>query len=65
MAAFLTLDVRRAHAALAFSQATFGHATARAWPRPMLAARWQMAPDGRLTCRWQTVGSAPFGIPPD
>jgi hypothetical protein len=71
MAAFLTRDVLRAHAALAFSQATFGHATACAWqrsatrPRPILGARWQMAPDGRLTCRWQTVGSTPFGIPPD
>jgi hypothetical protein len=71
MAAFLTVDVLRAHAALASSQAMFGHAAAAARPRsatrprPILGARWRAAPDGRLTCRWQTVGSTPFGIPPD
>jgi hypothetical protein len=57
MAAFLTIDMLRAHNAPVFPHATFG--------RPVLGARCLVAPDGRLTCRWQMGGSAPFGIPPD
>ena len=65
MVAFLTVDVLRAPAAPAFPHAMFGHMAASVSPRPMLGARWLVAPNGRLTCRRQTGGSTPFGIPPD
>jgi len=69
MAAFLTVDVLRAHAAPVFPRAPFWRASEPAWLRPAprhgLTARWRVAPDGRLTCRWQTDVSAPFGPPPN
>lgn len=69
MAAFLTTDglrVRTArfrlgcapHPAVALS----GPHKA---PRPVLTARWSVACDGRVACRWQTDVAAPFGPPPD
>lgn len=68
MAAFLTVDVLRAHAAPGLPQAVIDRVPARPFPalppRPVLTARWLVAPDGRLTCRWQTDVSAPFGPRP-
>ena len=58
MAAFLTVDVLRAHAAPCLPLGTFGRAGNFAWPhrslrrRPVLIMRWLIAPDGRLTCRF-------------
>jgi hypothetical protein len=57
MIAFLTVNVLRAPDAPAFPHAMFG--------RPVQGARWLLAPDGQLTCRWQTGGSALLDIPPD
>jgi hypothetical protein len=71
MAAFLSVDVLRAYAAPVFPRVPFWHAHEPAWSRPasgrrpVLTARWLVAPDGRLTCRWQTDVSAPFGPPPN
>jgi hypothetical protein len=70
MAAFLTVDVLRAHAASACLLDALPWGREPAWPRPpqprpMLSAQWLVAPDGRLACRWQTRVSAPFGPPPD
>jgi hypothetical protein len=86
MAAFLKLDVLRAHAVPGLPQGVLDDATAHPFPtalsfpttlasptsppfaasspRPVLTACWLAAPDGRLTCRWQTDVSAPFGPPP-
>jgi hypothetical protein len=70
MAAFLTVDALRAHAVPAFPHAAFGPAgnpvplRPAARPRPALTAHWVVAPDGKLTCRWQTDGFARFGPPP-
>ena len=70
MTAFLTTNVLRAHAAPDFPPAGFAHSPAPARPlparlqRPVLTARWLVAPDGRLTCRWQTDASAPSEPPP-
>jgi hypothetical protein len=70
MAAFLAVDVLRANAVPALPRVTSDHRHEPAWlrpaaePRPVLTAHWLMAPDGRLTCRWQTDVSAPFGPPP-
>lgn len=70
MAAFLAIDVLWAHAVPIFpcTAPDFGYEPSwprsAAEPRPVLTARWLMAPDGRLTCRWQTDVSAPFGPPP-
>jgi hypothetical protein len=73
MAAFLKVDVLRAHAVPVLPRAVLGHAPARPLPptpprptppRSVLTAHWLVAPDGRLTCRWQTAVSAPFGPPP-
>jgi hypothetical protein len=73
MAAFLKVDVLRAHAVPALPQAVLAHAPARPFlptpprptpPRPVLTARWLIAPDGRLTCRWQTDAAAPHDPPP-
>lgn len=70
MAAFLTVDVLRAHAVPAFRYVPLVHGRASARPRPasqsrpVLVARWLVAADGRLICRWQTDVSAPFGPPP-
>jgi hypothetical protein len=69
MAAFLTVDVLRAHAAPAFPCASFWranepvspHPTPR--PRPVLTAQWLVAPDGRLTCWWRTDVPASSGPP--
>jgi hypothetical protein len=57
MVAFLKVDMWRAYDALAFARTMFGC--------PMLGTRWMVAPDGRLTCRWQTDGAALLDIPPD
>jgi hypothetical protein len=57
MIAFLTVDMLRAHDVPVFPRDILG--------RPVLGARWLLAPDGQLTCRWQTGGSAPLDIPPD
>ena len=71
MAAFLTVDVLRAHSAPAFPPGPLGPVgqTACTRPasrrRPVLHAHWQLGPDGRLTCRWQTDVSVPHGPPPD
>ncbi len=69
MAAFLTVDVLRAHAAPDFPRALFGHAPARPFAAPppgaALTARRRVAPDGRPTCRRRTDVSAPFGPPPN
>jgi hypothetical protein len=66
MAAFLTVDVLRAHAAPCLPLGTFGRAGNFARPRrrPVLIMRWLIAPDGRLTCRWRSGVSAFFGPPP-
>jgi len=70
MAAFLKLDVLRTHAVLDLPRAVLDDAPARPFPppplgaptsRPVLTARWLAAPDGRLTCRWQTDAAAPQG----
>jgi hypothetical protein len=69
MAAFLTVDFLRAHAASEHPNAVFGQPGRPLWaapapqPRPRLVARWLVAEDGRLTCRWQIDASAPFGPP--
>jgi hypothetical protein len=64
MAAFLTSDVLRAHAAPALSFVLSDHADEPAWPRAALFARWLVTTDGRLTCRWQTDIPARFGPAP-
>jgi hypothetical protein len=67
MAAFLKVDVLRAHAVPDLPRTVLGHAPARPFPppsRPVLTARWLVAPDGRLTCRWQADPSTPHGPPP-
>jgi hypothetical protein len=70
MAAFLAVDVLRAQAVPVFPRVTPDHGHEAPWlrpvaePRTVLTAHWVMAPDGRLTCRWQTDVSAPFGPPP-
>jgi hypothetical protein len=59
MTAFLNVDVLRAHAA----PIDLREALRRAGiSRP--EARWLVAHDGRLTCRWQTNDPAPE-FPPD
>jgi hypothetical protein len=72
MAAFLKLDVLRAHAVPDLPLAVRDHVPARPFPpppfatapvRPALTARWLVAPDGRLTCGWHT-DAAPNGPPP-
>jgi hypothetical protein len=71
MASFLQVEFLRAHAAPELPAAVFdqaGQAAARnvaAPARKVLTARWIIAPDGRLTCRWQADLSAPFRPPPD
>jgi hypothetical protein len=64
MAAFLKVDLLRAHAVPDLQRTVLGHAPARPFPRPMLTARWLLAPDGRLICRWQVDLSTPHGPPP-
>ena len=68
MAAFLKVDVLRAHAVPDLPRAVLGHAPARPFPptppRPVLTARWLIAPDGRLTCRWQIDTAALHDPPP-
>lgn len=67
MAAFLKLDVLRAHAVPDLPQSVLGRMPARPFPppsRPVLTARWLVAPDGRLTCHWQVDLSIPHGPPP-
>lgn len=71
MAAFLTVDNLRAPVWRAVQPIAHDRAGERARPRPVprscpvLAARWLVAPGGRLICRWQTEIFAPFGPPPD
>ncbi len=70
MAAFLTVDVLRAHAASVFPCASFWRASEPTpphpapRPRPVLTAQWLAGPDGRLTCRWQMESPASSGPPP-
>jgi hypothetical protein len=69
MAAFLKVDILRAHAASVCLPDAFGLTREPLWPRPeqrraVLTAQWLVAPGGRLACRWQTSVSAPFGPPP-
>jgi len=67
MAAFLTVDMLRAHAMPALPCNPHDPAARprpAAEPRPVLAGRWIVASDGRLSCRWQTDVSDPFGPPP-
>jgi hypothetical protein len=64
MAAFLTVDLLRAHATPVFPHDAPGHADEAARRRPVLVMRWLVAPDGRLICRWRTDVSASFGSPP-
>jgi hypothetical protein len=56
MTAFLTINVLRAHLAPLRLRDSLRRADA---PRPALSTRWQIAPDGRLTCRWQADDPAP------
>lgn len=70
MAAFLKVDILRAHAASVCLHDALRLVREPGWPRPeqprpSLTAKWVVAPDGRLACRWQTSVSAPFGPPPD
>ncbi len=70
MAAFLNVDVLRAHAASAclldaFRRGREPFSPCREQPCPVLTAHWLVTPDGRLACRWQTSVSAPFGPPPN
>jgi hypothetical protein len=68
MAAFLKVDMLRAHAVPDLPRAVRDHVPARPFPmsapRPVLTARWLVAPDGRLTCCWNTGAAAPNGPPP-
>jgi hypothetical protein len=54
MAAFLDIDVLRAQeaSAAALAALTRGHVA-----RPLLAACWTLAPDGRLVCSWQAAAA--------
>jgi hypothetical protein len=71
MATFANLDMLRSRSARAAPPALFGQIGGCVWPRPAprpraaLTARWLVAPEGRLTCRWQVKVSARFGPPPD
>jgi hypothetical protein len=71
MATFVNVDKLRAHFARAAPPGLFGQSGDRVWPRPAprqraaLTARWLVAPEGRLTCRWQVKVPADFGPPPD
>jgi hypothetical protein len=61
MTAFLTVDVLRAHAVPVHLREALRRADLS---RPVLLARWLIAPDGRPICRWQTDDPAPE-FPPD
>jgi hypothetical protein len=71
MATFTNVDMLRARNAPAAPRALFGQIGDRVWPRlaprprAVLTARWLVAPEGRLTCRWQVKVSPRFGAPPD
>ena len=54
MATLLDIDVLRAQqaSAVALAMLTGGHIA-----RPLLAAYWTVAPDGRLACSWQAVAA--------
>jgi hypothetical protein len=54
MAAFLTIDLLRAHAAPMFFQG--GELAVQ---RRSISARWAVGADGRLTCRWDTDTADP------
>ena len=56
MTAFLTIDVLRAHAAPLNLRDALRRTDA---PRPVLTARWMIAPNGHLVCRWQAEDPAP------
>lgn len=61
MATFLSVSRLRAHEVPALPRALFD------WPdrgRPVLAARWHVAADGRLVCGWHEVID-PVVLPPD
>ncbi len=72
MTAILDIDVLRTHAVSVIAPAGLGRMSSGPGRnrepmrlRPVLAMRWQVTRDGRLTCRWQTDASAAFGLPPD
>jgi hypothetical protein len=71
MATFTNVDMLRARSARAAPPALFGRIGDRVWPLPaprpraVLIAHWLVAPEGRLTCRWQVKVSPRFGPPPD
>jgi hypothetical protein len=58
MTAFLIVDTKRARVASAFPRAALrlvrGPSLQCPLPRAVPTARWQIEPDGRLTCLWQT-----------
>lgn len=56
MTAFLTADVLRAHGAPLNLREALRRTDA---PHSVLTARWTIAPDGHLTCRWQADDPAP------
>jgi hypothetical protein len=71
MATFANVETLRARSARAAPPAHFGqsgdHAAPRlaSRPRAVLTAGWLVAPEGRLTCRWQVKRAARFDPPPD
>jgi hypothetical protein len=70
MTAILDLDVLRTHAVSVIAAMGLGEAPeshqppTTAAPRPRLVMRWQVGPDGRPTCHWETDIAAEFGLPP-
>jgi hypothetical protein len=54
MAAFLTVDLLRAH-----SVHTMFQGDTRAVRRRPICARWAVGSDGRLTCRWDNDADDP------
>ena len=69
MAAFLTVDLLRAHSAPDLRLPTPGAAGGFACPRAarprrrVPVMRWVVAPSGRLTCRWELDASASPDLP--
>ena len=59
MAAFLTIDLLRAHAVPMLFQAD-----PRAMRRRPVRARWTVGADGRLACHWDTDTDDPPPPPP-
>lgn len=68
MAAFLKLDTLWARAVPDLPRVVHEQVPARPFPtsppRPLLSARWLVAPDDRLTCRWHRDATTPDRPPP-